>query len=224
MKVLISIGSFVVGGTVGAVAAWKLLEKKYEKIANAEIESMRLAFERMDARAAFGRGSVKSTIAGDLIVEDTNENDSFRHIPPVAVRSSLDENPYERAKTKYNLSQRIEEEPVPEALVDDVLDRTKPYLIDDTQYAEDFDDHEKMTLVFYLDGVIMNEDDEMLEDVSNTIGDHAYHLLTQHPANMWVRNEVLLADYEIVVLHQAYGEQDSPSSESMRRRKANEEQ
>lgn len=228
---IIYVGVFVAGGGSGFLVARQLLVKKYTDIAESEIDSMREMFERQ-RRELLNIPDDSSKIVdawGKDVTIDPDES-NFRHLPSVSVRSSIDDNKYEQAKKNYNILAKVEEEPTPdelvEAVIQEVIDQSKPYLIDDVQYAEECDHFAKLSLVYYLDGVLCDENEEMLDDVVHTIGQPAYDLLNNHPVNMWIRNELMSVDYEIIVLHQDYGESsDTPSDEgTMRRRKPYEEQ
>lgn len=215
MNNLVGVGVFFSGCVVGAVVGQQLLKKRYADIAESEIDSMRAYFERASVR--------KQPDPDNEIIEQELD---FRHIPIASVRSSLDNNKYEQAKKNYNLVSQIEDEPVPdvlvEAVIQDVIDQSEPYLIDDIQYAEECDHFAKIGLVYYLDDVLCDENEEMLDDIAHTIGQHAYDLLTRHPVNMWVRNESMSVDYEIIVMNGTFNDITEEES-SMRRRKPYEE-
>jgi len=234
----ICIAAFALGGGTGFLVARQLLEKKYTEIAESEIDSMREMFERQ-RRTFFniendsgGGGSSSSgeTSTGRDGGAGKVEISNFRHLPNVVVRSSLDDNKYEQAKKKYDLAGRMADEDIPDELVDavteEVIDTEYPYMIDDVQYAEECDHFAKLSLMYYLDGIICDENEEMLDDVVHTIGQKAYDLLNVHPANMWIRNEPMGVDYEILVVNQEFGEPellDSEEESKMRRRKQHEE-
>lgn len=86
------------------------------------------------------------------------------------------------------------------------IDRTMPYPISDREYCEEFDHHDKVSLYFYkYDHVVCNENEELLDDIENTIGIDAIDLCIRNRVT-WIRNEPLAIDYEICSVNGSYAE------------------
>jgi len=228
---IIPVLTFVLGAGAGFLVAKKVLDKKYAVLVEEEIASVREAFERINARkqAQEEREDLEKP-------ESTSENTYTPPIEPktdpngVLTRSSLDNDPYENAKRDYHkisekkspavakskskkLTAKIEKEVRDDAgkteqdmLNETRVDRASPYVIDDIQYSEEYDHHDKVSLYYYrVDGVLTEENEELVDDIENLIGHEALKALDMQ-TNVWVRNEPLGIDYEIIALNSSYAE------------------
>lgn len=90
----------------------------------------------------------------------------------------------------------------------DAPSESRPYVIREDQYHEDFDGYEKHSLTFYEeDDTVAMPDDRPVEDVDAMLGD----ALTRFGEGsndkdiVYVRNQVQRTDYEIVRNKNAYG-------------------
>lgn len=77
-----------------------------------------------------------------------------------------------------------------------------PYVIDFEEFCEEYENHDKVTLTYYEgDDTLADETEEIIADVSETIGDEALKCFGQgsdDPDVVYVRNERLGIDYEVV--------------------------
>jgi hypothetical protein len=220
---LVPVAIFVAGAAVGFLVGKKVYESYYANLAQEEIDSVKTQFSR--DRAAERAKSDNST----------SEEDGLKRMGTALTRSSLDgtkTNQYDKAKRNYNLVQTSEiddEEEDDEELtggtdvdaagqteadMDDVyterdlsdIDRTLPYLIDDREYSEEFDSHDKISLYYYrVDDVLCEESEAIIDDIDNTVGYDAISRLDAQ-TTCWVRNEPLGIDYEIVAINKSFAE------------------
>jgi hypothetical protein len=215
---IIVVVSFLVGAGTGYLIADRVLKQKYADIAQEEIDSV---------RAVLGYREV----AKEYVPKEEEETvESFRTVPSTMVRSSLDRNKSELMKKDYQLFKpggpvkviegSTETEPQDQEQEEMVAVPEVPYIIDDVQYSEECDHFAKIDLVYYQDGVLMLADsEEMVDDVAHTIGNEAFSQLTTGMRGpLWVRNEQISADYEIMVMAAHYGEMMDTPDGSMRRR------
>jgi hypothetical protein len=85
--------------------------------------------------------------------------------------------------------------------------RTPPYLIDDDQFSDDCEYHDKITLSYYSDGVLIDEEEEAIVDVDQTIGfDNLKKFDDPEIDVIYVRNCNISIDYEILRLETSYAE------------------
>jgi len=147
------------------------------------------------------------------------DDSKFRTAANPMSRSSLDNNPYEQAKKNYSLVKPVVEE---EEDCDEDTDaagmteadsermseiiRTLPYIIDDQSFCEEYNNHDKISLYYYrADDVLCEESEEIIDDVEGTIGYDALAKLDTQ-TSVWVRNEPLAIDYEVISLNKSYAE------------------
>lgn len=90
----------------------------------------------------------------------------------------------------YATQSEIEEEGV-----DDV---EKPYVISPDEFNE-FDDYSVISLTYYEDGVLTDDNNEIVEDVVGTVGkDFARHFGEYEEDAVHIRNDEKKCDYEIL--------------------------
>ena len=87
-----------------------------------------------------------------------------------------------------------------------------PYVISSDDFGT-IDDYEQIGLTLYSDGVLADEDDEVVEDVEKTIGTHKPSELEAflNGDSLFIRNETLKADYEILFDTRKYSDVVSKS-------------
>ncbi len=217
---IIKVAIFALGGIVGFFVAKKVYEEYYAAIAQEEIDSVKDVFERQEARI---RKNYSENGMTDEEYTEKNSEDKERTNRNALTRSSLDDNPNERAKRNYNLasikhdeSDANEEEengPVTDAAGKTEqemdltqVDRTLPYIIDDREFTEEFEHHDKVSLYYYrVDDVLCDEHEEIINDIEEKVGYDALAQLDMQ-TTVWVRNEPLCIDYEIISINKSFAE------------------
>ena len=172
-KVLI----FTAGVTIGSVVTWKLVENKYRKIADEEIESVKEAFSRKKDEDA---------------IEEPND------------LAYGEDEPVEKTKTARQLEKEEYEDLINRSSYISYSDKKeennmeKPYIISPDEYEDG--DYDKETLDYYEgDGVLVDRFGDVIEDVEETVGlDFASHFGEYEQDTVYVRNDVSEVDYEIL--------------------------
>lgn len=182
---LFSLG-FIIGAASGATVAWYLLKDKYETLAQEEIDSVKEVFARREQEMK--DETVKRNVAEGIKDSDRTKPDLKEYA------EQLKKNGY----TRYS-----------DLSADDggVSDKqTKPYVIPPEQFGDD-EEHEQISLTYYADGVLADENDEVIEDVEDAVGiDSLNHFGEYEDDSVFVRNDARKCDYEILLDQRTYSE------------------
>lgn len=175
---------FLAGGTVGAVVTAKLVEKYYRQIAEEEI--------------------------ADVVEHFKNREKELKKLEEEKVE---DNNKTEKKNTKKNekkqASKIINSENYGEASVEEVEEKlintpiesiTGIEIIDPIEFGEEEDGFDSKTWMYWNDGVLTNEFDEVVEpdDIAGFIGDALTHFGDIEQDSVYVRNRANNTDYEIL--------------------------
>lgn len=182
---------FMAGATVGAAAAWLYLKKHYEQIAQEEIDSVKAAFaERKEVNIA--------TPSEEDIAANKKKADMAKLKPDlVNYAAKLQEEGYTNYAAKSDKNNKEED--------DDPVNE-EPYIISPEEYG-DIDKYTKLNLTYYSDGTLADDDDEIVDDIDETVGsDFAKHFGDYEDDSVWVRNDRLKCDYEILRDNRSYKE------------------
>lgn len=180
--------AFVVGAGMGSICTWKLLKRKYELIAQEEIDSVKAAY----ATREIGKGFVEGFRDGLKVAEDRTQKDE----------DDVDFKKYASIiqKEGYTDYSRSVEEKKGEAFVE------KPYVISPEEFGE-FEEYEKISLTYYADKVLADENDEEVDDVDEIVGEESLnHFGEYEDDSVFVRNDRLKCDYEILLDQRNYSD------------------
>lgn len=183
---------FLAGATVGAATAWVYLRKRYEQIAQEEIDSVKAAFAEK-----------KPVFTNENRIDEQAENQHKADIAKlkpdlVDYAAKLQEEGYVNytEHSKKNTEEKKEEP---------MLDT--PYVISPDEFGAT-DNYAQISLVYYDgDEVLADEEDEIVEDIAGTVGeDFAEHFGEYEDDSVFVRNDRLRCDYEICKDNRSYAD------------------
>lgn len=167
---------FVLGATVGSLVTWEFAKRKFEQLAREEIDSVKEVYSK---RAS-----------------ETRENDE----PKVRMSEKPDVMEYYKRKVKeegYMDYSDTAKKPGNDA---------KPYIISPNAFGE-LDNYETISLTYYSDGVITDENDQIVENADEIIGEGSLnHFGEYEDDSVFVRNDKLKADYEILSDQRSYSD------------------
>ena len=183
-NVIYSTIAFISGAAIGAVVAWKvtdkIVEEKYSKISQDEINSVKEKFT-----------------VPKIKLSDKNDDDLIIkvNVPP-SNKPSLSE--YAKKVKEYvNYSNAEVNEETKK------IKTIKPFVISPDEYGED-DEYDQQELTYYADGILADEDDEIL-DADEVIGeDSLNHIGDYEDDAVHVKNEARKTYYEVLVDERSY--------------------
>lgn len=180
--------AFIAGAGIGSVCTWQLLKRKYELIAQEEIDSVKAAYATRET----GKSLVEGFCNGLKVAEDRTQKDE----------GDVDFKKYASIiqKEGYTDYSRSVEEKKGEAFVE------KPYVISPEEFGE-FEEYEKISLTYYADEVLADENDEEVDDVDEIVGEESLnHFGEYEDDSVFVRNDRLKCDYEILLDQRNYSD------------------
>lgn len=182
---LFSLG-FIIGAASGATVAWYLLKDKYETLAQEEIDSVKEVFARREQKMK--DETVKRNVAEGIKDSDRTKPDLKEYA------EQLKKNGY----TRYS-DLSADDEGVSDK-------QTKPYVIPPEQFGDD-ENYDQISLTYYADGVLADENDEVIDDVEETVGiESLNHFGEYEDDSVFVRNDTRKCDYEILLDQRTYSE------------------
>jgi len=181
-----------------------MLEEKYAQIAEEEIESVK---ERLSRRPP----------AHVTMNPDEFEDEEVRGQLRMVGHSSLNgtrTNEYNQVKRNYGLvgvGMTFDEDELAPTEEDDSVDPDKPYVITEESFSEEFLNHDKVTITYYgADDTLADEDGSIISDIDEIVGYDSLDMKNTgltHPHTVFVRNERIGTDYEILINLGSYQEQ-----------------
>lgn len=166
---------FTAGAAIGSVVTWKLLKTKYEQIAQEEIDSVKDLYAEKEAER---KAASETAENDDSIISIRNEKPDI----------------FEYAK-KYA---EIAEENEYITVEGGVMEMDKPFVIPPEEYDEY--GYDTVSLTYYADGVLTDEDDNPIQDVEGVVGrDSLTHFGEFEDDSVFVRNHDYKTDYEILL-------------------------
>lgn len=173
---------FAVGAAIGSVTTWKFVETKYKKIANEEIASVKETFSRGH------RIEVKPVDEVANVEEDKEYTPTEEDL--AKLKDTIATNGYRDYSTKKEKKEDV--------------DVDTPYVISPEEFDEN-DDYDTVSLTYYSDGVLADEQGNIIEDVDSLVGkDSLNHFGEYEDDSVFVRNDRLMTDYEILADTQRY--------------------
>lgn len=177
---------FAAGAAVGSFVTCKFLKKKYEQIAEEEINSVKEVFSKREANL-----NEQINEAHTLMMENDAREASF--IADLAGKNR--ENGYTDYTAFSQKSAEVEKE-----LMD------KPYVISPDEFGEN-EGYDKISIMYYADHVLADDNDEIIDNVDEIIGfDSLEHFGEYEDDSVFVRNDKLKCDYEILLDGRKYSD------------------
>lgn len=176
---------FAVGAAAGAVATWKLLNDKYEKLYHEEVEAYKEYHKEKSEKA---EPEPKSEPEQKKEAPKTDTSDPLMDkLRDTVERAGYTDYSTTKAKNKS------EEKDI------------RPYVIRPEELGDQIG-YDVIELTYYADGVVAEEDD-IMDDVDEVIGiDSLGHFGQFEEDAVCVRNDRLKCDYQIILDERTYSD------------------
>lgn len=174
---------FFTGVVAGAAGAWYFLKERYEALTEEEIESVKAAYAAREQALTDEVEETKGHLAAQY--QPPEKPDLKDYAKKLQEEGYVD---YSRTVAPGRPTTR-KEEPLPVS--------PTPYVISPEEFGE-MDGYTQISLTYFADGVVADEDDEPLEDAEEIIGDALDHFGEYEDDSVFVRNDAKRCDYEIL--------------------------
>ena len=172
---------FVLGAATGSIVTWQFAKKKYEQIAEEEINSVKEMFLKREQDAR----DVEITVEPQPSVEASLKK--FEEKPDISTYAEILKN----------------EAYVPEGTE---MVENKPYVISPDEFGEN-EDYDTISLTYYADQVLVDDGGDKIEDVDDVVGmESLTHFGEYEDDSVFVGNDRLRCDYEILMDERTYSE------------------
>lgn len=188
-KSIIGVVSFIFGAAVGTFITQELVKKKYERIAQEEIESVKELYKAKENISGIRQGNIEG-------MNNPNKElkEKIQHVSDKIM------NDYKRILKDQKYSNDTE---------NDNSERSssvEPYVICPEEFGE-VEDYDRVSFAYYADGVLADEYDEIVENVDEIIGEESLtHFGEYEDDSVFVRNDKLKCDYEILLDQRNYSD------------------
>lgn len=197
MSKLSHLFAFVAGAAVGSVVTWKLIEQRYDELIQEEIDSVKEAFSNKDKKEIVSNTEDENKDKDDhgFTTKDTRKSNLIEYA------SKLQEEGY----TDY-AEMASEKKPEPTESNKKTYGREAPYVISPYEFG-DLYGYDKISLTYYSDGILADDNDEIVDDVDEIVGvDSLKHFGEYEDDSVFVRNDQKKCDYEILLDRREYSE------------------
>lgn len=182
-KTVFGVLTFAAGAVIGSAVTWKLVKTRYEQITQEEINSVKEYYGQKHEPK-------ESEPDSEQFEPESNDIEEKRRIDIYEVKEYLEK----IRENGYNTG--VNNDPVKEGGVMMVNDG--PHVIPPVEFG-DIDEYEQHTLYYYTDGVLADDYGNPIVDVMGMIGiNPAEHFGEYEPDSVYVRNDYLKADFEIL--------------------------
>ena len=177
---------FLLGAGIGSLVTWGLIKEKYKKLADEEIESVVNYYKEKE--------EAKSRIVKVETFDTKIEEPFVNVIEDVPWATDEEKEEYENQIEELEYKQEDDDYTIK---LDEVPEYVAPYVISPEEFGDKVG-YDYKTMYYYADGVLAYEDDEIVSEPDNVIGDALDHFGEYEDDSVHVRDENIKCDYEIL--------------------------
>ena len=201
---IINVIMFAAGAAIGSAVTLKILKDRYEKIVQEEIKSVKEVFSDRFNSSNEETSSEESN--GEMSEEDPVSDyrkicwDDLEDLDP----SELEEEEYQADLIEYEDIANIYKEGGADNMP--TSEPREPYVIEPIEFGE-LDDYKTFELTYYEDGILEDEDYDIVKNPEEILGPDALGSFGEYEDDsVFVRNERLRADFQILKDYRTYDE------------------
>lgn len=193
-------GAFVAGAAVGALATYKFVKDKYEKLSNAEAESFAKKLRELRNNEADPLPRDKKSVPTEKSDMDKSES------VPDSIRAEYEKTVKSLGYTDYaaaSVSKLSTTEPIP--VKEDV---ELPQVIDPDEIGE-YEDYRVITLLYFTDHILSDHDGNIVsrEEANELLGPDALDRFGEYEEDaVHVRNDARKCYYEVLMAGKLYSD------------------
>lgn len=192
---------FVAGAAVGSVVTYKLVEKRFQQLADEEIESVINTFKNRP----------------DRIIDEKKYDDEIEVVnkdAAIHLNSAIKLEGVEADKISYNNGYKsiYDEEKGDNSTVKEEKEWEEPYVIA-PEYFQSDESYKGVTWKYYADKILADEDECLVHDPEKYLGDGTFEdFIESEDDAVYVRNENEMTEYEVLKVNYTYDEAHMDSS------------
>ena len=203
---LVSALIFVAGAAAGSVTTYFAVKTKIQKSADEKFEEAISEYKNSRGYHSPKPVEKKGTKNSLIKEEKTNDEDIYKE---VASRYGYSEKGKDYTKCADQKNEEEDSDDDCEACRihyndEDYPEHERPYVITPDEFGEDYDTESYM---YYEDGIVADDNDNIIDDVEGTIGFECLGRIGEYETGcIHVRNDVLKKDYEVLKSLRRYSE------------------
>ena len=192
---------FISGVAVGSFVTWRLLKEKYIRQTQEEINEVREHYRKKkesEEVTVDSNGSTETNEKPDLIAyaAKLTKNGYIDYTDPKSIVKATGD-------TIDAVVQQTNEESLDPVILNDPSYQP-PYIISPEDFAID-DEYTIVNLNYYIDGVLTDEDENIVENVDDVVGlENLNHMGEYEDDALHIRNENYKCEYEILLSRRLY--------------------
>lgn len=192
---------FIGGVAVGSFVTWRLLKEKYIRQTQEEINEVREHYRKK-------KESEEVTVDSNGATETNEKPDLIAYAAKLTKNGYIDyTDPKSLVKATGDMvdtvAQKDNEESSDPVILNDPSYQP-PYIISPDDFAID-NEYTIVNLNYYIDGVLTDEDDHIVENVDDVVGlENLNHMGEYEDDALHIRNENYKCEYEILLSRRFY--------------------
>lgn len=210
MGKLSTVIAFFTGATIGGTTVWYITKERYSRLAEEEINSVKEAYAHMGKKKERAEEALLRYRGTDEATDDSDPE--IPKTPVVTTKVAEKESISEYAKRVQNGAPMDYSKTVvppkddkPEETVQSETTGDVPYVISPDEFDE-LDGYTPISLTYFADGVLSDENGVIIDDVEEIVGDGLNHFGEYEEDAVYVRNDAKRCDYEILKDERKYDE------------------